>query len=358
MPPHRIVGISFDHMHMGDLLRMVHEHPGAEIAGLFDPDRARMAGAAAALGVPSDRLFTDLDACMDAARPDLAILCAATADHADYVERLAPWGVHVLVEKPFAASVADARRMIAAMASKGRRLAINWPLAWVPGHVTAKRMIDEGLIGDPVEVHYYGGNRGPLFHGADKAEVSPGEVERQKPRSWWYKRAAGGGSLLDYLGYGATLGTWYMGGEAPLEVACTVDEVPGIEVDQHSIAVCRYARGLSKMETRWGTFTDPWTIQTQPKCGFVLVGTDGTLSTYGYEEHVTVQTRARPEPTPVAADPLPPGRRNPIEYVLGCIERGEPVEGPLDPALSLTGQRIVDTAALSAREKRTLPLLP
>jgi hypothetical protein len=31
--------------------------------------------------------------------------------------------------------------------------------------------------------------------------------------------------------------------------------------------------------------------------------------------------------------------------VLGCIERGEKVGGPLDPELCLTAQRIVDTAA-------------
>jgi glucose-fructose oxidoreductase len=160
------------------------------------------------------------------------------------------------------------------------------------------------------------------------------------------------------MGYGATLGTWYMDGEAPLEVTCTVDHTPGIEVDQHAIAVCRYAHGLSKMETRWGTFTDPWTIQPQPKCGFVFMGTDGTISSYDYAPHVTVQTRARPEPHEVPADPLPEGRRNGIEYVLGCIARGEPIGGPLDPALCLTAQRIVDTAARSAAEKRTLELLP
>ena len=35
MAKHRVVGISFDHMHMGDLLRLVHQHPDAEIAGLY-----------------------------------------------------------------------------------------------------------------------------------------------------------------------------------------------------------------------------------------------------------------------------------------------------------------------------------
>lgn len=358
MTKHRIVGMSFDHMHMGDLLRMVDDHPDAEIAGIFDPDPAKMVGAAATFGIPPERIFTDFDACMAAGPYDMALLCAATADHADYTERLAPHGLHIFVEKPFAASTTDARRMIAAMEGTGKQMAINWPLRWVESHVTAKRLIDEGLIGTLREVHFYDGNRGPLYHLADKVEVSPEEVEQQKPESWWYKKVSGGGSLLDYLGYGATLGTWYMDGEAPLEVTCTTDDTPGIEVDQHAIAVCRYAHGLSKMETRWGTFTDPWTTQPQPTCGFTFVGTDGTIASPDYAGHVTIQTRARPERHEIPADPLPDGERNAIEYVLGCIERGTPVAGPLDPALCLTAQRIVDTAAQSAAEKRTLDLLP
>lgn len=358
MAKHQIVGISFAHMHMGDLLRMVDAHPNAEIAGIYDPNPARMADAIQGFDIPPERVFTDFDQCMAAGPYDMAILCAATADHADYTERLAPHGVHVFVEKPFAGSVDDARRMIAAMGGTGKQLAINWPLRWVESHVTAKRLIDEGMIGELREFHFYDGNRGPLFHLADKIEVSPEEVERQKPDSWWYKKASGGGSLLDYLGYGATLGTWYMDGAAPLEVTCTTDDTPGIEVDQHAVAVCRYARGLSKMETRWGTFTDPWAIQPQPTCGFTFVGTEGTIASPDYASHVTVQTRARPERHDIPADPLPEGERNAIEYVLGCIERGAPVSGPLDPTLCLTAQRIVDTAARSAAEKRTLDLLP
>lgn len=354
----RIAGISFDHMHMGDLLRMVHAHPEAEIAALFDPDPGRMQDAAQKFGVPEDRLFTDFDACMAAGPYDMALLCAATAEHASMTELLARHDLHIFVEKPFAATAGDARRMIAAMEGTGKHLAINWPLRWVESHVTAKRLIDEGLIGALREVHFYDGNRGPLYHGADKEEVTPEEVERQKLGAWWYKKASGGGSLLDYLGYGATLGTWYMDGKAPLEVTCTVDETPGIEVDQHAIAVLRYDTGLSRMETRWGTFTDPWTHQPQPVCGFTFVGTDGTIASPDYATHLSVQTRVQPEMHKIAVDPLPEGARNGIEYVLGCLRRGEAPGGPLDPALCLTAQRIVDTAAASAAVKRSLALLP
>jgi glucose-fructose oxidoreductase len=317
-----------------------------------------MASAIETFAIPKDRVFTDLDACLAHTRADLAIVCSATAEHANTVRKLAPAGLNVLVEKPFAASVADARAMIAAMAGTGKRLAVNWPLAWYPTHNTAKRLIDEGAIGDLIEVHFHDGNRGPLFHLADKVEVSPEEVERQKPGSWWYKRASGGGSLLDYLGYGTTLGTWFLDGEAPVEVMAMVDETPGIEVDQHSVTVARYARGLSKFETRWGTLTDPWTQQPQPRCGFVLVGTDGSIASWDYDAHVTLQTRRDTRHVEVPVDTLPPGRRAPVEYLIGCIDKGEPVRGPLDPALSLIGQRMIDSAVLAAREKRAVPLVP
>jgi glucose-fructose oxidoreductase len=353
----RVVGISFDHIHMGDLLREVFNHPDAEIAGIYDPDRSRMQGAVHNFGIPEDRVFTDLDECMSTAKADLAIICARTGEHADVVEKVAAHKVNVLVEKPFAASVADARRIIAAVEKAGKRLAVNWPLAWYPSHNTAKRLVSEGRIGRLIEIHFYDGNRGPLFHLADKVEVSPEEVEKQKAASWWYKKAYGGGSLLDYLGYGVTLGTWFYDGVEPIEVTSVVDETPGIEVDQHSITVCRYPHGLSKFETRWGTLTDPWTQQPQPKCGFVLVGTDGSISSYDYDDFVTLQTRADTAHVKVPVDTLPEGRRAPVEYVLARLADGAPITGPLDPAFCLTGQRIIDSAVKSSTEKRTVPLV-
>jgi glucose-fructose oxidoreductase len=353
----KVAGINFDHMHMGDLLRLVHQHPNAEIVGIADETPARMQGAISNFGIAADRVFTDWKTCLETSKPDVVILCPATAHHVEYVERVAPYGVHVLVEKPFAASVADADRMIAAMQKGGGRMVINWPLAWYPAHRTAKRLVDEGLIGQVLEVHFYDGNRGPLYHVADKVEVTEAEVNAQKPTSWWYKKAAGGGSLLDYVGYGVTLGTWYHGGKAPLEVTTSTWGGAELEVDEHSVTVCRYEHGLSKYETRWGTFTDPWVLQPQPKCGFVLVGTDGTISSYDFEPVVRVQTRADRSTQEVAVDLLVAPHDNAINHFLWALETGSAVIGPLDPNVCRVAQRIVDSAVLSAAEKRTVQLV-
>ena len=184
------------------------------------------------------------------------------------------------------------------------------------------------------------------------------EFRLRKGESWFYQEAEGGGSLLDYLGYGVTLGTWFLDGRAPLEVTAVVDEPAGLEVDEHSITICKYPFGLSKFETRWGTFTDPWTLQPQPKCGFVLKGSDGTISSYDYEESVRVQTHDRPEGYQQPVDRLAPPYQNVVQYFIHCLETGQSPEGPLSPATCRIGQQIVDSAILSAREKRTVSLLP
>ena len=136
-----------------------------------------------------------------------------------------------------------------------------------------------------------------------------------------------------------------------------VDEPRALEVDEQSITVARYERGLSSYHTRWGTFSDPWTHQPQPKCGFVIKGTEGTISNYDYEKNVRVQTRSQPEGYEIPAAPLEAPFANPVQYFLHCLETGVPVEGPLSVETARIGQQIVDTAVRSASEKRTIALL-
>ncbi len=353
----RFAGINFDHQHMGDLLRQVSEHPDAEIVGVADEKPQQMTGTVDRLKIPKDIVFTDYRACLEKTKPDVVILCPATAKHGEWTEKVAPFATHILMEKPFAATLPEADRMIAAVKKTGKQLAINWPLRWYPPHVTTKRLVDEGVIGDVIEVHYYDGNKGPVRHAMDKIDVPEEEVLKLKQSSWFYKRNEGGGSLLDYLGYGVTLGTWYHNGRAPIEVTAVVDHPRGLEVDEHSITIARYHVGLSKYETRWGTFSDPWHLQPQPKCGFVIKGTRGTISSYDYEKTIRVQTEKKPEGEEIPVDTLKSPLSGPIEYFIDCLEKNKPLEGPLSPAICRIGQQIVDSAVLSAKERRTVPLV-
>ncbi|MEO1235988.1 MAG: Gfo/Idh/MocA family oxidoreductase [Planctomycetota bacterium] len=355
--PIRLVGINFDHQHMGDLLRNALDHPDVEIVGVWHTEPTKPQDTLDRLGLPRDLIFDDFDRCMTQARPDAAVLCSSTGTHAEYTEKIAAHGVHLLVEKPFAATLEQADRMAAAIEPTGKKLAINWPLAWYPPHRTTKRLIDEGVVGDLIEVHYYDGNRGPLAHKMDKLEVGPDQIVEEKKQSWFYKADQGGGSLLDYLGYGVTLGTWFNGGRKPIEVTATTFASPGLEVDEHSVTVARYAEGLSKFETRWGSFNNPWEQQPQPKCGFVVCGTAGTIASYDYEPTIRLQTTDDRVGRDMPVDELVSPFTGPIDYFAHCIRDDRPIEGPLSPAVCRIGQQIVDTAFASARQKKTLALI-
>lgn len=347
-----VVGICFDHMHIGDQLAQVQACPQYRLVGVYDPNPEKMAAVCADLDIPSNLQYTNWQALLNDKKPQLAVICSSTADHPLWADRLARAGIHILFEKPFAINVNEAKKAIKSVEDNNVSLSINWPLAWFPVHMTAKRVIDQGLIGEITEVHYYDGNRGPQYHLHAKKEV---KAPTHNENDWWFKKAQGGGSLLDYLGYGVTLATWFRNGEMPLEVS-TMGFIPKDgEVDLHSIVSVRYHNGLSSFQTRWGTFTDPWVNQPQPFCGFVIVGTKGTICSKDYDTSIKVQTQQQNAVHEIPVDEFN-DENHIFHHLIDTIHHNKPLQGPCDYALSLQGQYIVDAAYQSMEQNRPVKL--
>ena len=54
--PWRIAAMCFDHMHIGDQLQVILEHPEAELVGVFDTQPERMRRVCDDCGAPTRRL--------------------------------------------------------------------------------------------------------------------------------------------------------------------------------------------------------------------------------------------------------------------------------------------------------------
>src|SRR6185436_12923337 len=80
----KVAGINFDHMHMGDNLRMAFEHPHVEIVGLCDETPERMNSAIQNFKIAKDRVFMDYRQCLERTKPDIVLLCPATATHGEW----------------------------------------------------------------------------------------------------------------------------------------------------------------------------------------------------------------------------------------------------------------------------------
>lgn len=98
-----------------DHVARVRANPACVLAGIADPSPAS-ASYAAGLGVAHAR---DLEAMLDALRPDGVILATPTVLHVDVALLCIARGIPVLVEKPVADSLADAQRLVDAVERTG-----------------------------------------------------------------------------------------------------------------------------------------------------------------------------------------------------------------------------------------------
>jgi UDP-N-acetylglucosamine 3-dehydrogenase len=108
-----------------------------ELTHVFDPDAVTAEGVAAAYGAAA---VTDPQAFVDAGL-DAAVVATPNRHHAELTVALLEKGVHVLVEKPIAATVEDARRMIDAAKANNRVLMVGQVERFNPAVDAVKRAI-------------------------------------------------------------------------------------------------------------------------------------------------------------------------------------------------------------------------
>jgi len=99
-------------------VRLLSSLPGAELVGIYDP---RPEAAEAAAREHGARAFSRLEEL--AGEIEAAVVAAPTVAHADMGCELLGRGLHVLIEKPLAASLEEADRLLAA--ADGRVLAVG-----------------------------------------------------------------------------------------------------------------------------------------------------------------------------------------------------------------------------------------
>ncbi len=94
--------------------------PGAQLAGVFDADAARAREIATRFGT---RIFASLDEVADSA--DVASVAVPTPHHFEVARFLLDRGLHLLVEKPLAATVEEAARLCDLARTRNRVLQVG-----------------------------------------------------------------------------------------------------------------------------------------------------------------------------------------------------------------------------------------
>src|SRR5438132_13572753 len=130
--------------------RVYREIRDCELVGVADPDRAIAADVAA---LNATRAFDDYAAIRHRERPEAVTVAVPTRYHPRVVIDALNAGCHVLIEKPIAATPAEAEEMITVAARTNRVLVVGHIERHNPAIQELKRRMERGEVGRLFQIH-------------------------------------------------------------------------------------------------------------------------------------------------------------------------------------------------------------
>jgi predicted dehydrogenase len=201
--------------------------PEAELTAVCDVSPERVRAFADRYGT---RGFTDVEALLHEGKVEAVIIGTPHPQHAGPAVRAAKAGVHVLVEKPLAATLADCDAMLSAANRAGVVLGVISQRRFYEPVRRMKEAIDAGKIGRPaLGVFTMYSWREPAYYQSDPW------------RGKW--DTEGGGVLVNQSPHQLDLLRWFMGPVAEVSGYWANVNHPGVEVDDTAVAVLRFQNG-------------------------------------------------------------------------------------------------------------------
>ena len=229
---------------------------GAKITALCDVNPAKMGTLSAKFGLGDAARFSDA-ASMFRSGVDAVVVCTPNKLHRPMTLDALKAGLHVLCEKPMAATTPETTRMIAAARRAGRMLHINHSLHYEPPYVALGKLARPGAIGKPIHLRCL------------RACGTTPDIGWSPGATWFVQKAWEGSLVLDIGVHMAEMMRWCAGPVTEL-AAFTGTRKPGIDVVDHAAVIMRFENGATGvLELSWVT-----------PCGggfFEIYGEKGTL---------------------------------------------------------------------------------
>jgi len=314
-----VVGLGLRGRQWVDALRRT---PGYELAACVDVEGTALQKAAAALGIPDGRCFVRLEDALDDTRPQAVIVASSIDNHVLPSRTVLARRIPLLVEKPFALTLREARSLAALAADAGVPLVVGQTYRYTGMAQTLKRFLGTGALGRTGLVVYQV-YRGNTYMRAAVAALPHGVL--------WET----GVHHIDLLRY--VLG----------------QDIIAVNAESFSLPWSRLGPGASMHV--WLTFGDGTrgvlflTYDSRPASSLRIVGERGTLIPWRRWLFLTGQSRF-PRVVGIAPHLVP--ERALLAQLASAIETGETPECSATDNLRTIA--VLEACARSAAERRTI----
>ncbi len=190
------------------------------------PERAQQKAARYNLDVPIYAVWQDM---LDDQTVDLAVVCLPPYVHAPATIDLLDAGVHVLLEKPMAPTLAECDLMLDAARRSGKTLAVVAQNRYKTPLMKLKQLLDSGIAG-------------PILH----AQVDSFWWRGSRYYDLWWRGLwdkEGGGCTMNHAVHHIDLFQWMMGMPAELQAVVANLNHENSQVEDFSTAVAFYEDG-------------------------------------------------------------------------------------------------------------------
>jgi len=327
------------HGHAEGFFNRVKDRRDIQIVGIAEADEKLFDRYANQFGLDRNLRHADLDEMLNATHPQAVLVYTNTYDHRHAVEICAKHGVAVMMEKPLAVSVDDARAIEQAARANKIQVLVNYETSWYRSNRAAYDLVHENAIGEIRKVVVHDGHPGP------KAINVPPEFF-----GWLTDpKLNGGGALFDFGCYGADLTTWLMDGRRPDTVTAVTQRLqPDVypRVDDEATIVLTYPKAQAIFQASWN-----WPFDRKDMEVYGQTGSAITVK----RDNLRVRL-PKGEEQLLAAKPLPPPLDDPLSYLRAVLQDGLKPDGSSSLETNLVVTEILDAARQSAASGKTIRL--
>lgn len=236
-----VVGLTHTHVHW---ILGREDRGDIQIVGIVEPNRDLAERYAMQHGYSMRIVFNTLEEMIKATHPEAVTAFGTIYEHLEVVEKCAPLGIHVMVEKPLAVSLKHARKMETLAKKHHIQLLTNYETTWYPSNHKAYELLNKGTIGSMRKMVVRDGHRGPKKIGINSEFLD------------WLTDPVqnGGGALMDFGCYGANLATWMQRGERPNTVTAITQQMQAEnnpKVDDDATIILTYDSANVVIQASW-----------------------------------------------------------------------------------------------------------
>ena len=333
-----VAGVTHDHI-SGVVSALTGED--VNVVGVWEADPRYIHKNALTGKIPENLFYSAPGKMLDETKPEAVVAYGSIKEHLAVVEACGPRGIHVMVEKPLAANLKDARKIGAIARKYGIMVLTNYETSWYGTNKKVKEMVDAGDIGTVRKILVYDGHRGPLEIGCSK-----------KFTDWLTDPVLnGGGAVIDFGCYGADLATWILNGKRPDKVYAVLQHnKPDVypKVDDDATIILSYPGVTVQVMGSWC-----WSYNRKD---MYVYGTEGYL----YQETPRRMTGmiGNKRLGPIEAEPLQSPNDNSFRYLKAAV-RGEMTVQDTDLGAletNLIVVEILDAAIRSSKSGKAVSL--